>query len=60
MRFSLALDERNHRDKVFEVKDSVFVVDPFTAQVLPSPVRVRYDREYDSFYIERPDEDGFC
>ncbi|MCY0875904.1 MAG: hypothetical protein OWT28_06520 [Firmicutes bacterium] len=43
------------------MKGNVFVVDAFTAQVMPSPIHVRYDREYDSFYIDRgQDDDGFC
>lgn len=61
MRLSLALDERTHRDRAFEVKGNIFVIDPFTAQVMPPVLRVRYDREYDSFFVERDaNEDGFC
>lgn len=61
MRFTLALDERTTRDKLFEVKGVPFVMDSFTAQIVRPPLTIVYDKEFDSFTVLRPDSlDGGC
>lgn len=61
MRFAIALDERTERDKLIEVHGVPFLLDPFTATLVQSALRVDYDAEYDSFSVWMPGhEGGYC
>lgn len=61
MRFTIALDERNGRDVVFEAQGVPFLIDPFTATLVREGLRVDYDAEYDSFSVWVPGLDsGAC
>ena len=60
MRFSLALDGREERDRMVEAGGVPFLFDPFAALVVRDHVRILYNPDTDGFAVSVPGTGAQC